>query len=117
MHLVRVLATSSEITDNAPIPESSFPINRHIYLYLEMTWDHRSTAGGTHVVGTRFYTGDQIVFDPPAASTAIGYPPYHLTWWVSGTHLGIGHHRIDYLIDGQVFASQYIDVTQAAPDQ
>lgn len=109
LHLVRGMISSVDGQNDAPIPASSFHIQDKIYFFTEVDWDDASRSAGAHPLQYKWYSGDKMVLSFDGSQTPDS-APYHWFAYVSGGHLGQGHHRAELYVDGQLFDTREFDI-------
>ena len=79
-----------------------------VYLKTVLHWDDWS-AGGDHQVTWHWFTGDQ-----PRGSASVpvrfGLPPRVLLGSMPATDLGVGRHRVEIYVDGELFDARDFEV-------
>ena len=106
---LRLVRAEISSVDGAPRPATSFRLDDHIYYFSEVTWEDTSRPAGTHKIFYKWYTGDAVAFSFGGSKTC-DRTPFAWSAWISGRHLGVGHHRAELLVDDKVVASREFDV-------
>ncbi|MDE0852810.1 MAG: hypothetical protein OSA97_00125 [Nevskia sp.] len=117
LKLVRSAISRVEGTDGKPTQASSFAVKDHIYYFTEVSWDDTQRAAGKHQLSYKWYTGNRIAF---SFADARDFPALPNFWsaWISGGHLGPGHHKVELYVDNALFDSQEFDILDVAqPDE
>jgi len=113
LKLVRSTISRIEGTDGTPQPATSFSIKDHIYYFTEVSWDDPHSPAGTHQLSYKWYNGSQIAFSFESAREFPSLPNFWSAW-ISGSHLGTGHHKVELYVDDALFDSQDFDITDVA---
>jgi len=109
LHLVRGVISSESERNGDSVPVEAFLAEDKIYLFTEVTWDQPELPAGTHELLYNWYTGDKLTFTFGGKQSFDSLPRY----WnahVSGSHLGVGRHRAELLVDGKRFDSREFEI-------
>jgi len=110
LRLVKGIIGTAASADEVPTPATSFHLQDHIYLFTAVASDNSGQSAGEHHLVYKWYTGDAVAFSFEGARNC---PQTPCTWsaWVSGTHLGVGHHRVQLYVDGAAIDSREFEIT------
>jgi hypothetical protein len=109
LRLVRAAISAADNNDGQPVAAASFHVGDHIYYFTEVTWADASQPAGSHALAYKWYTGDKLTFSFNATKD-FATLPYFWSAWISGSHLGLGHHRAELDVDGKVLDTREFDI-------
>lgn len=110
LRVLRSSLSTGENTTDQPIVSTTFQLKDHINYFTEVDWRDSSPSAGSHHLEYKFFTGDKQIFAFDGQKDFV-HRPYSWSAWVSGHHLGTGHHRAELWIDGLKMDEQELNIT------
>ena len=112
-----VLTSGENFANNRRVPMRVFTTQETIFQIVDYQWNDLSKEGGTHEVQWRWYHDDKLV-GRFHRSMRFEFTPYtiYTSRWTST--LGVGHGKVETVVDGLVDATDEFDVVAPpAPDR
>ena len=109
IELVSGLVTTGGDLKFEEVPVSDVRLKDTAYILTHLRWSPATDDGGLHDVQWLWYSGDQLVH---AGKKQLHFrkTPYRLYSFLPATGLGLGHYRVNVLVDGVIVDTQQFNV-------
>jgi len=97
------------------IPMSAIQSKDKVYMVSYVRWEPVEESAGFHDITWNWYQGTQRVHRCESTHLKLEKTPYRLWCRTQAAGLGLGHFRVEMLIDGVPMASNEFDVVNVAP--
>ena len=106
-----VLTSGANLSSGKRIPAQTFSSQDFVVFLVDFQWDPVGQSGGSHDVEWRWYQNDKLLSNlrRPVMFTST---PYTLRTQRAAATLGIGHFRVETVVDGNIAASSEFDIAQ-----
>ena len=111
----KIHKTSSLVTSGGEdlkfkrIPESHIKLDSRVFYVTTIGWEPVTSDAGRHKVMWRWYANGTLISEIKQKYTF--YPtPFEFFAHIPATALGVGHHKVELLIDLKSFDSQEFEV-------
>ena len=85
------------------------PLTDQVVIVTQVTWPESGEVGGSHAVRWNWYDGNTLIAER-AKTLDFGRTPYRFSRSLPASDLGIGHYRVEVLVDGVKVDEQLFDV-------
>jgi hypothetical protein len=91
------------------VPVSDVPLKDTVYVLTHLRWSPATQHAGRHEVQWLWYSGDRLVH---AGNRQLNFrkTPFRLRSFLPAGGLGLGHYRVNVLIDGTIIDSQEFNI-------
>ncbi len=86
-------------------PMTTFTQEDTIRVFVDLQWDDPTKEAGYHNVKWNWYSGDQLI-STGGRGFEFKHTPYELWGEKPASALGLGHFKVDVLIDNHLMATQ-----------
>ncbi|MEO8936553.1 MAG: hypothetical protein ABI277_16215 [Burkholderiaceae bacterium] len=85
------------------------PLKDRVVIVTDVAWPETDRVGGRHSVRWNWYEGDTLIAE---RAKMLDFPesPYRFVRSLAASDLGIGHYRVEVLVDGRRVDVQRFDV-------
>ena len=92
------------------IPMTTFTAQDVVSFYVNVYWDNPTQELGIHSVAFKWYADTKLISNPHRAIN-FKVTPTTLSYQIPASVLGVGHCKVEALIDDNVVASKEFDIT------
>lgn len=108
--LIGSMVTSGvNLATGKPVAVRSFGQHDFIVSLADFQWARLAENGGNHLVEWRWYLGDKLV-SHSKKDFNIGATPYTVRSMRAASALGVGHFKVETLVDGVVASSDKFEI-------
>jgi hypothetical protein len=101
--------TVSENPDAREVPTQKVALKDRVVVVTHVAWPEASRQGGLHAVRWNWYEGDTLIAERQR-TLDFGKTPFRFSRSLPASDLGIGHYRVEVLVDGVRVDEQRFDV-------
>jgi hypothetical protein len=101
--------TASENPSAREVPTRNVALKDRVVVVTHVNWPETDAKGGQHAVRWNWYEGETLIAER-AKTLDFGTTPYRFFRSLPASDLGIGHYRVEVLVDGVRVDEQTFDV-------
>ena len=101
--------TASESPGAQDLPTRSVALKDKVVVVTHVSWPEADRKGGQHAVRWNWYEGDTLIAER-AKTLDFGQAPFRFFRSLPASDLGLGHYRVEVLVDGVRIDEQAFDV-------
>ena len=101
--------TASEDPGTRDVPTRNVALKDKVVVVTRVAWPEADRNGGQHAVRWIWYEGDTVIADR-AKTLDFGKTPFRFSRSLPASDLGVGHYRVEVLVDGVRIDEQTFDV-------
>lgn len=101
--------TASENPDVREAPMKKVALKDRVVVVTHVDWDQPDAKGGQHAVRWNWYEGDTLIAER-SRTLEFSKTPYRFFRSISAADLGLGHYRVEVLVDGVKVDEQLFDI-------
>jgi hypothetical protein len=106
-----VLTSGANLSSGKRVPVRTFSSQDFVVFLVDFQWGAVGESGGSHNVEWRWYQNDKLL-SKGRNTLVFTSTPYTLRTTRAAATLGIGHFKVETVIDGNIAASSEFDITQ-----
>ncbi len=91
------------------VPTRRIPLKDRVVIVTHVAWPEADRKGGSHAVRWNWYEGETLIAER-AKTLDFADTPYRFVRSLAASDLGIGHYRVEVLVDGRRVDEQTFDV-------
>lgn len=101
--------SASEDPNAREVTNRRVPLKDRVVIVTHVAWPETDRVGGQHAVRWNWYEGDTLIAE---RAKTLDFPksPYRFVRSLAASDLGIGHYRVEVLVDGKRVDMQVFDV-------
>ncbi len=101
--------TASDDPHARELPTKKVPLSDRAVVVTNVEWPESDRKGGQHAVRWNWYEGDTLIAEREK-KLDFGRAPYRFYRGIPASDLGVGHYRVEVLVDGVKVDEQQFDV-------
>ena len=101
--------TASEDPQGRDIPKTTVALKDKVVVVTHVAWADATETGGLHAVRWNWYEGETLIAER-AKTLDFGTTPTRFSRSVQAADLGVGHYRVEVLVDGHRVDEQTFDI-------
>ena len=101
--------TASENPAARDVPTRKVALKDKVVVVTRVDWPEADQQGGSHAVRWVWYEGDTLIAER-AKTLDFGKAPFRFVRSLPASDLGVGHYRVEVLVDGKRIDEQTFDV-------
>jgi hypothetical protein len=101
--------TASENPNIREVPTKKVALKDRVVVVTHVAWPEVDKQGGLHAVRWNWYEGDTLIAERQR-TLDFGKTPFRFFRSLPASDLGIGHYRVEVLVDGNRIDEQLFDV-------
>jgi len=109
--LSSLVTTGGEDLHFKRVPESRIKMESRVFYVTTIAWEPVTAKAGKHKVMWRWYSNGTLISEIKQTHTFY-QTPFEFYTHIPGTALGVGHHKVELLIDQKSFDVQEFEVIQ-----
>ncbi len=98
--------TTSDVRE---VPTRKVALKDKVVIVTHVDWSEAGKQGGLHAVRWNWYEGEILIAERQR-TLDFGKPPYRFSRSLPASDLGLGHYRVEVLVDGVRIDEQVFDV-------
>jgi hypothetical protein len=105
-----VLTSGTYLSEGKRVPVQTFTLQDYVVSLVDFQWDDAQKNGGIHDVNWRWYHDGRLV-SSSGKSVSFTSTPFTLRTRRAAATLGIGHFKVETVVDGNLAGSSEFDIT------
>jgi hypothetical protein len=101
--------TASENPEVREVPTKKVALKDRVVVVTHVAWPEVDKQGGLHAVRWNWYEGETLIAERQR-TLDFGKTPFRFFRSLPASDLGIGHYRVEVLVDGNRVDEQFFDV-------
>lgn len=101
--------TASENPNVREVPTKKVALKDRVVVVTHVAWPEVDRQGGLHAVRWNWYEGETLIAERQR-TLDFGKTPFRFFRSLPASDLGIGHYRVEVLVDGARVDEQFFDV-------
>lgn len=101
--------TANDDPRSRDVPTRKVALKDHVVIVTHFAWAEADRTGGLHAVRWNWYEGETLIAER-AKTLDFGRTPSRFSRSLPASDLGIGHYRVEVMVDGTRVDEQSFDV-------
>ena len=106
-----VLTKQEALLNGKRVATNRFTTEDVIRCYVSVTWDDVTAGAGEHSVIWNWYKGEKLI-SSHKKKLDFNYAPYEVYTTRPAFALGVGHFKVETLVDGKIMDSREFDIVE-----